>query len=179
MNLGCQVWSPSGHWGPFQRTPVHENPYVAPSLFNLSTVFIEFTWGTPTANPADLDIWVVSVKNSDDSTCTTFYNETYYNVTACTEINLDVDQQSGGLNSDGTFNLETVTLSNPSVNKDYTYVIGVDDYNWDESSKDDIVNSAAKIRIYNDIAQNYKNNTIEKEETETIPSTVVAPFESR
>ena len=127
-------------------------------------VTIQFTWGSPPAdNPDDLDIWVVSVKNSDDSiTCVTYFDDK----TSCTDISLATDQTSGGLNGP-----ENVTLSNPSVNKDYTYIIGIEDYKWTLSNKDDIINSAATITI--------QNSKLVQTETEVISSTDPAPSTSQ
>ena len=76
------------------------------------------TWGE---TPSDIDLWVVAYNIRDGSTCATWYE----NKNNCTEINLDVDQLNGGLNGP-----ETMTLTNPSVNKDYVYAIAVEDYLW-------------------------------------------------
>ena len=66
----------------------------------------------------DLDIHVVSVRNSDQSTCRTYYGHQ----NGCNKISQDVDNTGGGA--------ETMTLLDNSINKHYTYLIGIEDYGW-------------------------------------------------
>ena len=129
----------------------------------INPVTISFTWGS---SPDDMDLWVVSVKDSDNSNCTTNYASLTPGYSQCTEITLDIDQTMGGL-----IGPEIVTLKNPPVNKDYTYLIGVEDFKWTDSTKDEIINSGAKITIQNsDLTE-----TVEA----ILPSSVPAPTVSK
>ena len=79
---------------------------------------------------------------------------------------MDNDNTSGG-----EAGAETVTLLDNSINQEYVYLIGVEDYKWTVSTKDDIINSGAKITIQNsDLTE-----TLEA----TLPSTVPAPTVSK
>ena len=75
----------------------------------------------PKITKSSLSLETVTYNIRNESTCATSYE----NKNNCTEINLDVDHLNGGLNGP-----ETMTLTNPSVNKDYIYAIGVEDYLW-------------------------------------------------
>ena len=101
---------------------------------------IIMSWGTE--SPRDVDIHVISVKKSDQSTCRTYYD----NQNGCTEIIQDVDNRKGG-NSGA----ETVTLLDNSINKEYTYLIGIEDYEWRGSGQTDFIHSEAKITITNGV----------------------------
>ena len=101
---------------------------------------ILMTWETD--SPKDLDIHVISVRNSDQATCRTYYG----NKDNCTMISQDADNTSGG--NDGA---ETVTLLDNSINKDYTYLIGIEDYNWRGNGQTDFLQSGAKITITNGV----------------------------
>ena len=71
--------------------------------------------------PKDLDIRVMSVKKSTKRTCKTFYG--CIRESCCRSISMDRDNIIGGNNGS-----ETITLLDNNVNKDYTYVIGVEEY---------------------------------------------------
>ena len=101
---------------------------------------IIMSWGTE--SPRDVDIHVVSVKKSDQSTCRTYYD----NQNGCTEIIQDVDNRKGG-NSGA----ETVTLLDNSINKEYTYLIGIEDYKYGLSGQTNFTQSEAKITITNGV----------------------------
>ena len=120
---------------------------------------ISFTWGS---SPDDMDLWVVSVKNSNESVmCITNYASV--STPTCQEITMNIDQKTGGLNGP-----ENVTLTNPSVNKDYTYLIGVEDYKWTVSTKDEIINSGAKITIQNDALTQTEEATLSSSVTPSV-----------
>merc|ERR1719251_345823 len=97
--------------------------------------------------PADVDIHVMSVRRSDNQTCRTFYGYK----TGCPEISLDLDNTRGGLNG-----AETMTLLDNTVNKDYVYVIGIEDYNF-ESNGTPFLNSKAAVTITNGVKTVYKH----------------------
>ena len=69
--------------------------------------------------PRDVDLHVISVKKPDQSTCRTYFS----NKNGCTGVSQDVDNTQGGYNG-----AETVTLLNNSINEDFTYLIGIEDY---------------------------------------------------
>ena len=74
--------------------------------------------------PKDLDIRVMSVKKSTKRTCKTFYGCVQTpRKSCCPSISMDRDNIIGGNNGS-----ETITLLDNNVNKDYTYVIGVEEY---------------------------------------------------
>ena len=100
---------------------------------------IMMTWEKE--RPADVDIHVMSVRRSDNQTCRTFYGYK----TGCPEISLDLDNTRGGLNG-----AETMTLLDNNVNKDYVYVIGVEDYGF-ENNGTYFLDSGCEIRITNGI----------------------------
>ena len=100
---------------------------------------IMMTWEKE--RPKDLDISVVSVRKSDKKTCRTWYG----NKDRCPKISLDLDNTKGGPNG-----AETLTLLDNNVNKDYTYVIGVEDYGF-ESRGAKFLDSGCEIRITNGI----------------------------
>ena len=90
--------------------------------------------------PLDLDIHVISVRNSNQTdTCRTFYG----NLNGCVEISQDTDNVNGGNNG-----AETMTLLDNSINKDYTYLIGIEDYG---SNGAEFIQSGAKITITNGV----------------------------
>ena len=117
-------------------------------------VTITLTWG---ATPSDLDLYVASIRNYDhgNMTCITFYGDP----NGCEEVSLDVDQTSGGLNGP-----ETVTLTDPSVNTNYTYVIAVNDYHW-ENYGASFTTSGATITVQGS----------DQLDEETLPSNLTAP----
>jgi len=117
------------------------------------SVRVIMTWGE---KPRDLDLWVVSYDVRNGSTCATWYA----NKNNCTEKNLDVDETDGGLNGP-----ETITLTNPSVNKDYVYAIAIDDY----SQSEDFITSGAKVQVVNAV----------KTEEHTLPASVTEPSEQQ
>ena len=114
--------------------PVTMSPILLPGQTR-----IMMTWEQ--AHPKDLDIRVVSIRKSDKKTCRTFYGHK----TGCPAISLDLDNTKGGPNG-----AETLTLLDNNVNKDYTYVIGVEDYGF-ESRGAKFLDSGCEIRITNGI----------------------------
>ena len=106
---------------------------------------IMLTWEKE--NPVDLDIHIVAVQKSDQSTCRTFYG----NLNGCTKISLDLDNTSGGLNG-----AETMTLLDNAINKDYVYVIGVEDYRF-ENEGSPFLESGATVTITNGVKTVYKD----------------------
>ena len=95
--------------------------------------------------PRDVDIHVVSVKDSDQSTCRTYYADKQ----SCEAISLDLDNTSGGLNG-----AETMTLLDAAVNKDYVYVVGIEDFRF-ESNGDPFLSSGSRITITNGVQTVY------------------------
>ena len=92
--------------------------------------------------PRNLDIRVVSVRKSDKKTCRTFHG----NKKGCPKISLDLDGLNGA---------ETLTLLDKNVNKDYTYVIGVEDYNFEHRGAR-FLDSHCEIRITNRVKEEEK-----------------------
>ena len=91
------------------------------------------------AEPADIDIHVMAIKKSDGSLCRTWYQHK----TGCAAISQDLDNTQGGLNG-----AETVTLQNKSINIQYTYLIAVEDYAF-ENNGELFLNSSTHIAITN------------------------------
>jgi len=81
---------------------------------------IMMSWG---AQPSDVDIHVMAIKNSDDSMCKTWYR----NKRGCNQIEQDLDNTSGGENG-----VETVTLLDNTVNVDYTYLVAIEDFRFED-----------------------------------------------
>ena len=103
--------------------------------------------------PKDLDIRVISVRNSNKRTCKTNYS----NKDSCSFISMDRDNQIGGNNGS-----ETITLLNNNVNKYYTYVIGVEEYGlvnehgrWADlqNQGQSFLDSGLEIRITNNVKE--------------------------
>ena len=104
------------------------------------------TWQTE--YPRDLDLHVLSVERSNQSNvCRTYYAQVYsgYNGTNCTEISLDLDNTQGGLNGS-----ETITLLNNTVNKDYVYIIAVEDFNFEDNGTL-LLQSGVSVEINNNV----------------------------
>ena len=100
---------------------------------------IMMTWEH--AHPKDLDIRVVSIRKSDKKTCRTFYGHK----TGCPKISLDLDNTKGGPHGS-----ETLTLLDNNVNKDYTYVIAVEDFSF-ENNGQSFLDSGCEIKITNGV----------------------------
>ena len=94
------------------------------------------SWGE---KPNDVDTHVMAIKNSDDAMCKTWYR----NRNGCEKISQDLDNTEGGLNG-----AETVTLEDNTVNSDYTYLIAIEDFRF-ENDGQLFLNSGAGISITN------------------------------
>ena len=96
-------------------------------------------------DPKDLDIFVMAVSKVNSTTCLTYYGQK----NGCEEISLDVDNTNGGLNG-----AETVTLLNNTINKDYVYIIAVEDYQYSigNTNGSAFLESWAAVRITNNVA---------------------------
>ena len=112
---------------------------ISPELEYGETRII-MTWDTD--SPRDLDIHVISVRNSDQATCWTYYG----NKNGCIKVSQDVDNGGGGNNG-----AESVTLLDNSINKDYTYLIGIEDYRFNSNGQTPFLQSGAKITITNGV----------------------------
>ena len=106
---------------------------------------IMLTWEND--EPQDIDIHIVAVKKDDHTSCRTYYS----NKAGCTKISLDLDNTEGGLNG-----AETMTLLDNAINKDYVYIIGIEDYNF-ESNGTPFLNSKAAVTITNGVKTVYKH----------------------
>jgi len=114
---------------------------LSPELLPEETRII-LTWDK---NPKDLDIFVMAVSKVNSTTCLTYYGQK----NGCEEISLDVDNTNGGLNG-----AETVTLLNNTINKDYVYIIAVEDYHYTigNTNGSAFLESWAAVRITNNVA---------------------------
>ena len=124
---------------------------------------IRMTWETE--YPRDLDLHVLSVERSNQSNvCRTYYATLYSTYTGknCTEISLDLDNTQGGLNGS-----ETITLLNNTVNKDYVYIIAVEDYNFEDNGTL-LLQSGVSVEI---------NNNVKSVEQKLVASSVNYPEE--
>ena len=92
--------------------------------------------------PNDLDLHIVAVKKSKKSkTCRTYFGRK----NSCEKISLDLDNTRGGQNG-----AETITLQDNSINKDYVYLIGIEDYGW-EADGTPFLSAGATITITNGV----------------------------
>ena len=98
--------------------------------------------------PLDLDLHVMAVRISDNKTCRT-YPEDHTSCEDIAAVQGDGDITNGG--DEG----ETITLTNSTVNKDFTYVIGMEDFNFDNSSGTEFENSNAIITLTNGLKTEY------------------------
>ena len=114
---------------------------LSPELLPEETRII-LTWDE---NPKDLDIFVMAVSKVSSTTCLTYYGQK----NGCDEISLDLDNTNGGLNG-----AETVTLLNNTINKDYVYIIAIEDYHYTigNTNGSDFLESWATVRITNNVA---------------------------
>ena len=113
---------------------------------------IMMSWG---AQPGDVDIHVMAIKKSDDSMCKTWFR----NKRGCTEIEQDLDNTSGGENG-----VETVTLTDNTVNSGYTYLVAIEDFRF-ENNGQDFLESGAKIVVTNgrhSVESNMEATSIER-----------------
>jgi len=106
--------------------------------------------------PKDIDIHVMALKNSDNSSCRTYHG----NKNGCPSVSLDLDNLQGGLNG-----AETVTLLDNSINSQYTYLIAIIDYRF-ENNGESFPKSGAQISVTNgiqtiDVAMNVASITQE------------------
>ena len=97
------------------------------------------TWND---KPNDMDLHVMAVKKSDKSTCRTYYSRK----NSCHKISLDVDNTQGGQNG-----AETITLEDNAINQQYVYIIGVEDYRFDNNGGKAFANCRATITLTNGI----------------------------
>jgi len=98
-----------------------------------------YTWQTE--SPGDVDLHVHAIKNDDDNdVCTVFYANK-----DCPATTQDRDNVAGGLNGP-----ETVTFQDPAINSLYTYLVAIDDWEW-ENNGDDFFNSGSSITVLNQI----------------------------
>ena len=100
---------------------------------------IMLTWEK--AKPSDVDIHVMAVKKSDGSMCKTMWS----NKNSCKSVSLDLDNTKGGLNG-----AETVTLLDNTINKDYRYLVGINDYKFEDGGVP-FLNSGSSITVTNGI----------------------------
>ena len=92
--------------------------------------------------PNDLDLHIVAVKKFKKfKTCRTYFDRK----NSCEKISLDLDNTSGGQNG-----AETITLQDNSINKDYVYLIGIEDYGW-EADGIPFLSAGATITITNGV----------------------------
>ena len=124
---------------------------------------IRMTWQTE--YPRDLDLHVLSVERSNQSNiCLTFWGtiNPLVNSPNCTEISLDLDNREGGLNGS-----ETITLLNNTVNKDYVYIIAVEDFRFEDNGTL-LLQSGVSVEI---------NNNVKSVEQKLVASSVNYPEE--
>jgi len=108
---------------------------MSPELESGQTAII-LTW---VDTPSDLDIHIMSVNHTDGSYCKTWYA----NKNGCQAISLDLDNESGGMNG-----AETMTLLDASINQEFAYLIGVEDYYFSQNGAL-FLESGAAITITN------------------------------
>merc|ERR1711953_134791 len=109
------------------------NPDIAPGETN-----IQMTWETDP--PTDMDLFVATIRNSDDDICVISFSNP--NCEAASKIR---DNAAGGTNGP-----ETILLTDPSVNSQFTYVLGVNDFDFGNSGED-LEMSMAFITVINNV----------------------------
>ena len=124
------------------------NPDIAPGETN-----IQMTWETDP--PQDMDLFVASIRISDDDICVISFDNPNCDAASkirfsrVRQVSYDVnvwrDNADGGPNGP-----ETILLTDPSVNSLYTYVLGVNDFDFGNNG-DDLVASMAFITVINNV----------------------------
>merc|ERR1712232_445355 len=109
------------------------NPDIAPGETN-----IQMTWETNP--PQDMDLFVGAIRNSDDDFCLISFDNP-----DCEAASKIRDNADGGSNGP-----ETVLLTDPAVNSQYTYVLGVNDFDFGNSGAD-LEMSMAFITVINNV----------------------------
>ena len=109
-------------------------------LLEVGETRIIMTWEKE--KPEDIDLHVMAVKISDNSTCRTHYNRKE----GCERIRLDNDNLQGGHSGP-----ETITLLDNSVNKDYVYLIGIEEYHKYETDGIHFLSSGARVLVTNGV----------------------------
>ena len=94
----------------------------------------------------------MSIKKSDKSLCRTWYENTH----GCPSTTQDRDNAEGGTNGP-----ETVTLQDSGVNSLYTYLIAIQDYEFENTGLD-LLSSGAGISLTNEL------NTVEHKMVATV-----------
>ena len=97
------------------------------------------------AKPSDIDLHVMSIKKSDKSLCRTWYDNTL----GCPSTTQDRDNAEGGTNGP-----ETVTLQDSAINSLYTYLIAIEDFEFENNGLA-LLSSGAGISLTNEM------NTVE------------------
>eukprot|EP00092_Neocalanus_flemingeri_P040469 GFUD01044072.1.p1 GENE.GFUD01044072.1~~GFUD01044072.1.p1 ORF type:complete len:753 (+),score=125.16 GFUD01044072.1:289-2547(+) len=102
---------------------------------------IIMTWN---AQPQDMDIYVMAIKKSDNSLCLTSYE----NTNGCPAITQDRDNAAGGTNGP-----ETLTLLDEAVNSQYTYLVAIVDFDFEDDTNNgvDFINSGATLTVTNEL----------------------------
>jgi len=94
--------------------------------------------------PKDLDMYVVGITKSSARASTPICKVYYDAKDGCPGVSQDRDNAEGGPNGP-----ETVTLLDKTVNSQYTYLIAVTDYNFEDNG-DKLLKSGATITMFND-----------------------------
>jgi len=93
-----------------------------------------------TVSPEDMDLYVAAIKKDDNDLCVVYYDNKN-----CPGVTQDRDNVNGGTNGP-----ETVTFQDPSINNLYTYVVGIDDFAF-ENNGVDFFNSGSTINVANNL----------------------------
>ena len=89
--------------------------------------------------PEDLDLYVMAIEKSTDSFCLTNYD----NKLGCNSISQDRDNANGGLNGP-----ETVSFLDSTVNKLWTYLVGVEDFDFSDTGEESMFCCTKSLAIY-------------------------------
>jgi len=92
-------------------------------------------------SPLDIDLYVMAVNKTDNSTCKIWYG----NKGGCQAASQDRDNADGGPNG-----AEIVTLTDKDVNSEFTHIVAIEDYEF-ENGGHDFLHSGAAISVQNEV----------------------------
>ena len=107
--------------------------------------------------PKDLDLNIYAIKKSDNVACRTYWKRKKQ----CASVMLDVDNRAGGPAGG-----ETITLEDNTVNKDYVYLVGIEDFRFVKRGAPFMV-SGAMVTITNEKKQMDKKLPVKTEKPVT------------
>ena len=94
-----------------------------------------------TYQPLDIDLHVMAINKTDSIMCRIWYENKF----GCPSASQDRDNANGGPNG-----AEIVTLTDVNINCQFTYLVAIEDYEF-ENGGEHFVNSGAAIAVRNEL----------------------------